>query len=58
MNWLKKYAPTLMAIGSTLLTAFTPEIQKSIASHPTVTLVLTSVLTIISHFLPSPISKQ
>jgi hypothetical protein len=51
-----KYLPSILAALSALAAIFAPQVQGLVAAHPTLSIVLTSVLAIVSHFLPSPVA--
>ena len=61
MNFLKKWGPTLTAVGGTVLTAVTPTLQHGLSSfagkHPSVFAGIGAALGIIAHLWPSPVSK-
>ena len=57
-NFFKKWGPSLLAIGSTVLTVFTPSIQGVISAHPVVSAVLATILGIFNHLMPSPVSGK
>lgn len=51
---MKKWLPSLISLGTMALTVFTPAIQSSISSHPTLSAVLAGIFAIVTHILPSP----
>jgi hypothetical protein len=44
----------LSALGMSVLTALTPEVQRVLAAHPTAVATIGSIIAVIMHFLPSP----
>ena len=51
---MKKYWSIFSAVGFTLVTAFTPSIQGALSHHPLVTTVVSSLVAVVAHWLPSP----
>jgi hypothetical protein len=54
MKWL----PTILAVVGMLVTAFTPQFQAYVASHPAVMAAVAGVYSILTHLLPSPIADE
>ena len=55
MGFLKKFGPSLLFIGETMLAAFTPSFQGMIGHHPIVSSVLVGVQAVLGHLMPSPL---
>jgi len=51
---MKKYLPTILPILVMIGTALAPAAQSFISSHPTTSLLVATLATIINHWLPSP----
>lgn len=49
-----KYLPSIIAAVVAVVGMFAGPLQASVAAHPTIALILTSLYTILAHFLPSP----
>lgn len=54
MDALKKWLPTLVAIGGLVVTAITPAVQAFWSAHPTEATTLASILAIVANFSPQP----
>jgi len=55
---MSKWWHTLATIGAIALTAFTPALQGILATHPTVSVILLGVWSILGHILPSPLQTK
>lgn len=53
---MKKYLPTLLAIGSAALTAALPTLQTLVASNPKAAIAVSALAVVASSFAPSPLS--
>ena len=51
---MTKYLPTILALLVLVAGAVADPVSGFVASHPTLALVLTQVLAILNHWLPSP----
>ncbi len=51
---MKKYLPSILPILVMIGAALAPAAQAFIASHPTTSLVIGTVATVLNHWLPSP----
>lgn len=57
MSKLIKFSPSIFAALVGLISLFEPQLQAIIVAHPAIASVLASVSVIVSHLLPSPVSK-
>lgn len=53
---MKKWLPSLIAVGGSALTIFMPNIQAFIGANPTLATVLIGAFTVLSHVLQSPVA--
>lgn len=53
-----KYVPTILAVLAAVVGIVAPSVQQLVAAHPTVALVVASLYSILSHFMPSPVSSS
>lgn len=51
---MKKYLPTILALLVLVAGAVADPVSGFVAQHPTLALVLTQLLAILNHWLPSP----
>lgn len=53
-----KYLPTVVAVLSAVATTATPDLQHAVAQNPTAVVVLSSLVAVLTHLLPSPLKKD
>ena len=58
MKTLAKFAPTLTNIAFALIALNSGDIQRYIADHPEVAIILASLSGIITHLMPSPMTVK
>ena len=51
---MKKWLPTLIALGTGAVAILAPALQAEIAAHPAIASVLMAAYSILTHLLPSP----
>jgi hypothetical protein len=54
-DFFKKFAPSILAVVSVIVTAAAPEIQTYIADHPVLASFVFGIGAIFAHFYPSPL---
>jgi hypothetical protein len=54
---LVKFLPSLLAALVGIVAIFEPSLQAVVVAHPAIASVLASLSVIISHLIPSPVSK-
>jgi uncharacterized protein YaiE (UPF0345 family) len=58
VDTLKKWWPTLVTIGGTLIGVLTPSIQGFLVKHPEIMTIVAGVYAILQHMMPSPVTTQ
>lgn len=56
MDFLKKWWPTIVTIGGTLIGILTPSIQGYIAKHPELMTIVAGIYAMFKGFMPSPVT--
>ena len=51
---MSKWWSLLAAIGASVVTAVTPTVQDAFSHHPVVLTVVSSIVAVVMHWLPSP----
>jgi hypothetical protein len=57
MSFLTSYLPSIVSALIAVLSIFSADLQALITSHPAIATSLGALYAILSHLLPSPVSK-